>query len=256
MEDEIEIKAYLKSELSDEYKVETCNNGKEAYDLILRDTPDLVISDVMMPEMDGIEFTRKLKEDINTSHIPVILLTAKSSLENQMEGLENGADDYITKPFSTTYLKAKIENILRARKKLQEYYASHSTDNKNSETKSPDQPVLNSRDQKFIDTITVVLEKELDNSDFTIDELVSQVGLGRTVFFKKLKALTGLSPVEYIREFRLTRATELICNDEYNISQISYMVGISDPRYFSRCFKQKYGMTPTEYKDKIQGKNK
>ena len=173
-----------------------------------------------------------------------------------MEGLETGADDYITKPFSATYLKARIENILRARKKLQEYYASHSTDNKNSETKSPDQPVLNSRDQKFIDTITVVLEKELDNSDFTIDELVSQVGLGRTVFFKKLKALTGLSPVEYIREFRLTRATELICNDEYNISQISYMVGISDPRYFSRCFKQKYGMTPTEYKDKIQGKSK
>ena len=183
-------------------------------------------------------------------------MTTETKEFETRNALENGADDYITKPFSATYLKAKIENILRARKKLQEYYASHSTDNKNSETKSPDQPVLNSRDQKFIDTITVVLEKELDNSDFTIDELVSQVGLGRTVFFKKLKALTGLSPVEYIREFRLTRATELICNDEYNISQISYMVGISDPRYFSRCFKQKYGMTPTEYKDKIQGKNK
>ena len=256
VEDNTDLQEFLRTILCSEYEVHKAINGADALNRLSNLQPDIVISDVMMPEMDGIEFTRKLKEDINTSHIPVILLTAKSSLENQMEGLENGADDYITKPFSATYLKAKIENILRARKKLQEYYASHSTDNKNSETKSPDQPVLNSRDQKFIDTITVVLEKELDNSDFTIDELVSQVGLGRTVFFKKLKALTGLSPVEYIREFRLTRATELICNDEYNISQISYMVGISDPRYFSRCFKQKYGMTPTEYKDKIQGKNK
>ncbi len=252
VEDNNDLQEFLYTILNSEYQVHRASNGVEALERLTRLQPDIVISDVMMPEMDGIEFTRRLKEDINTSHIPVILLTAKSSLENQMQGLETGADDYITKPFSATYLKARIENILRVRKKLQKYYASHSVDNQNSPEKIPDHPTLNSRDQKFIDSITAVLEKELDNSDFTIDELVSQVGLGRTVFFKKLKALTGLSPVEYIREFRLTRAIALINSDEYNISQISYMVGISDPRYFSRCFKQKYGMTPTEYKENHQ----
>ena len=251
VEDNNDLQKFLHTILCSDYEVHKAQNGVEALEQLSSLQPDIVISDVMMPEMDGIEFTHKLKEDINTSHIPVILLTAKTSLENRMEGLEIGADDYITKPFSATYLKARIENILQARKRLQAYYASHATDNRATEEKKENKPTLNSRDQKFIDTITVVLEKELDNSDFTIDELVSQVGLGRTVFFKKLKALTGLSPVEYIREFRLTRAVELISNDEYNISQISYMVGISDPRYFSRCFKQKYGMTPTEYKDKI-----
>lgn len=143
------MQEFLYTILNSEYQVHRASNGVEALERLTRLQPDIVISDVMMPEMDGIEFTRRLKEDINTSHIPVILLTAKSSLENQMQGLETGADDYITKPFSATYLKARIENILRVRKKLTKYYASHSVDNQNSPEKIPDHPTLNSRDQKL-----------------------------------------------------------------------------------------------------------
>lgn len=263
VEDNQELRTFLRTIFSPSYRVIEAVDGMGGWSKALKFVPDIIISDVMMPEKDGIEMTKELRADMTTSHIPIVLLTAKTSIESKLEGLEYGADDYITKPFSATYLKARVENLLSQRRKLQGFYRDNlmngalsssiaSEENVPEEEKLPD---MSPNDRKFMDKLIELMEKNMDNGDLVVDDLVREVAVSRSVFFKKLKTLTGLAPIEFIKEMRINRAAQLIETGEFNMTQISYMVGINDPRYFSKCFKSKLGMTPTEYKDNLGKKN-
>ena len=254
VEDNAELRFFLRSIFSSDYTVVEANDGVEGLDKALKYVPDIIISDVMMPGKDGIELTKELRAGMTTSHIPIVLLTAKTSIESKLEGLEYGADDYITKPFSATYLKARVGNLLAQRRKLQALYRDNLMNTKPSgeqetETQGPE---MSGNDRKFMDKLVELMDKNMDNGDLVVDDLVSELAVSRSVFFKKLKTLTGLAPIEFIKEMRIKRAVQLIETGEYNMTQVSYMVGINDPRYFSKCFKQKMGMTPTEYRDKCR----
>jgi len=245
-EDNNELRSFLHTVLSHKYEVLEAENGLQALEMAKTAVPDLIITDVMMPEMNGLELAKAIKDDIHISHIPLVLLTAKTDMESKLEALQYGVDDYITKPFSSAYLEARIENLLKLRKQLQDLYRSSLT----SGVISPSKPNVVSQDDIFIQRIMKLIEDNIDNSELTIDEIASNIGFSRSAFFKKLKSLTGLAPVEFLKEVRIQRAAQLIETGEYNFSEITYMVGINDPRYFSRCFKQKFGMSPREYKEK------
>ena len=265
VEDNAELRIFLRSIFSPEYRIVEAAAGMEGCDKALKLLPDIIISDVMMPEKDGIAMTRELRADMTTSHIPIVLLTAKSSIESKLEGLEYGADDYITKPFSATYLKARVKNLLVQRQKLQVLYrqdlmsagmaipvSDEQTEKRLTDNPETDKsPVMSPNDRKFMDRLVEFMEKNMDNGELIVDDFVHELAVSRSVFFKKLKTLTGLAPIEFIKEMRINRAVQLIETGEYSMTQISYMVGINDPRYFSKCFKQKMGMTPTEYRDKV-----
>jgi len=255
IEDNEELRSFLKIIFSPDFHVIEASNGNHGLQIAKDQLPDIIITDIMMPEMDGLELARKIKSDETTSHIPVVVLTAKTDLDTQLEALKTGADDYITKPFSSTYLKARIDNILNQRRKLHETFLSTLSTNLSHQTSKvfstdPSLPVVESFDEKLLVKVMEIMEKNMDNSELTVDQLVSKIGIGRSVFFKKLKSLTGIAPIEFIREVRIKRAAQLIETGEFTISQVTFMVGNNDPRYFSRCFKQKFGMTPSEYKEK------
>ena len=241
VEDNSELRLFLRSIFASDYRIVEAVDGMQGWSKALKFLPDIIISDVMMPEKDGISMTRELRADMTTSHIPIVLLTAKTSIESKLEGLEYGADDYITKPFSATYLKARVKNLLTQRHKLQAIYRDNLLTG-SSTAESASGTVEEKRPE--------MMEKNMDNGDLVVDDLVQELAVSRSVFFKKLKTLTGLAPIEFIKEMRINRAVQLIETGEYSMTQIAYMVGINDPRYFSKCFKQKMGMTPTEYKDK------
>ena len=246
VDDNEDMCRFLTSFLSPLYSVREAGDGYEALEKIRQQMPDMIISDLMMPNMDGLQLTDRLKNDTSTSHIPIILLTAKSAIESRLEALKYGADDYITKPFSPEYLMTRIENILRQRKNLQETYRSSLL------SLQPKQLKEQSPDETFLAHLLEYMERNMDNSDLTVDDLVREMTLGRTVFFNKLKSLTGLSPVEFIREVRIKRAAQLLEKGHYNVTEITYMVGMNDSRYFAKCFKNAFGVTPTEYKKSLQ----
>ena len=260
VEDNSELRQFLHNIFTADYHVIEAANGEEGKEKALKYVPDIIISDVMMPVKDGFQMMQELRGEITTSHIPLILLTAKTAIESKLEGLEYGADDYITKPFSATYLKARVKNILQRKLKIQQAYRerlldqSLNTDNKTEDNESQ-VPDMSPSDRKFMDKLLELMESRIDNSELVVDDLVKEMAVSRSVFFKKLKTLTGLAPVEFIKEVRINKAIKLIESGEYSITQIAYMVGINDPRYFSKCFKQKMGMTPSEYRDQ-KGQNK
>ena len=261
VEDNSDLRSFLRTVLTAEFNVLEAANGKDGVHLAEERMPDIIISDIMMPVMDGLQLTTSLKENIRTSHIPIVLLTAKTAMEDRLEALNCGADDYITKPFSAEYLEARVRNLLQQRQKLQELFRntlSFSQEKEDGLEKvieiTPSAPKVVSQDNLFIEKLIRSLEENMENSELTVDDLVSMAGLSRSVIFKKLKSLTGLAPIEFIREMRIKRAAQLIETRQYNISQVAYMVGMNDPRYFSRCFKQKYGMTPTDYKEQFTEK--
>jgi signal transduction histidine kinase/ligand-binding sensor domain-containing protein/DNA-binding response OmpR family regulator len=255
VEDNEELRSFLKIILADGFHIIEAGNGREGFEIARNQLPDIIITDLMMPQMDGLELARMLKEEVTTSHIPIVVLTAKTDLDTQIGALKTGADDFITKPFSSTYLRAKVESILHQRKKLQEIFMSNLADfstsirDKTFEV-NPVAPVIESYDDKLLKRLMEVMEQNIDNSELTVEALVTKIGIGRSVFFKKLKSLTGLAPIEFIREVRVKRAAQLIESGEYSISQVTYMVGCNDPRYFSRIFKHRFGLTPSEYKEK------
>ena len=255
VEDNSELRLFLRSIFASEYRIVEAVDGMQGWGKALKFLPDIIISDVMMPGKDGITMTRELRADMTTSHIPIVLLTAKTSIESKLEGLEYGADDYITKPFSATYLKARVKNLLTQRRKLQGIYrdnlmTGNVTADSTEETVEEQGPEMSPNDRKFMDKRVELMEKNMENGELVVDDLVQELAVSRSVFFKKLKTLTGLAPIEFIKEMRIKRAVQFIETGEYSMTQISYMVGINDPRYFSKCFKQKMGMTPTEYRDK------
>ncbi|MEI8049795.1 MAG: response regulator, partial [Bacteroidota bacterium] len=227
-------------------RVAEAENGLVGWNKVEHLMPDFIIADLLMPEMDGLELTKMIKTDSRTSHIPVILLTAVTDMESKVAGMKAGADDYITKPFSSEFLHARIENLMTQRLQLQHFYRSQYISSKPDLTLPPLE--IKSEEDKFMQQLIKLMNENIENFDLNIDLLASELNMSRTVFFNKLKSLTGLSPVEFVREIRFERAAEYIRKTELSVSEISYKVGIEDPRYFSRCFKQKFGTTPSEYR--------
>ncbi len=250
VEDNEEMRAFLSGIFRNKYRTETAKDGAQGLEKARKLVPDLIISDLMMPNKDGLEMTNDLKSDEATNHIPIILLTAKTAVESRLDALKYGADDYITKPFSPLYLKARVENILTQRKRLQERYR------KELLNLTPQKKEQISPEETFLAKLLDFMERNMDNNELMIDDMVSEMALGRTVFFNKLKSLTGLSPVEFVREVRVKRAAQLLETGQYNVTEITYMVGMNDSRYFSKCFKAMYGMTPTEYKKSLSNYEK
>ena len=244
VEDNDELRSYLVSSLSSIYNVQACANGKEALIIIKEYWPELVLSDIMMPEMRGDELCVAIKSDIEISHIPVLLLTALGEENNILDGLSIGADEYLIKPFSVKILRANIANLLANRELLRMRYA-----NLDIEAKSmvPSANGTNSLDWKFISNVKKIVDENINNPEFSVNVLCESSGMSRTSFYCKLKALTGQSPTEFIRGMRLKRATELLKEGEYAINEISDMVGFSETKYFREVFKKYYKMSPSRY---------
>ena len=240
VEDNADVREYIKDSLGNDFQIEEAANGELGVEKANELIPDLIISDIMMPKIDGNELTRRIKNDERTSHIPVILLTAKSEQESKLEGLETGADDYLTKPFDTKELQVRIKNLINIRKKLQEKFSS------SGELWKEDKKRLSQLDEKFLDKVNLIIESHLSEEDFSIEEFNSEIGMGKTQIYRKLKALTGSSPSRYIRSTRLQRAKCMIKEKKGTISEISYSVGFSSPQYFARCFKEEFGYPPSE----------
>ena len=209
--------------------------------------PDFIITDVMMPVMDGLTMVRHIRQHTDTCHIPIIVLSAKASLDDRIEGLKEGVDDYITKPFSAVYLKTRVANIISQRQMLQQTYVEQIRP-ADKQTYQLESPQIVDADNEMMKQLLDYLEKRLDDPTLKIEELADAVHLGRSVFYGKVKAIVGMTPVDFVRHIRMQRAQELIVKSTYSFSQIAYMVGFSDPKYFSKCFKKVTGKTPSEYR--------
>lgn len=244
VEDNTDVREYIKDSLKNEYYIEEAANGEQGLRKAEKIIPDLIISDIMMPKMDGNELTRKLKNDERTSHIPVILLTAKSEQESKLEGLETGADAYLTKPFDTKELQIRIKNLINLRRKLQQKFSHGKIVTIKGEEKK-----VSGLDEKFMKKVLEVIENHISEETFSIEDFGSEVGMSRMQIHRKLKALTGKSASHYIRSVKLFKAKEMIGKHEATISEIAYSLGFSSPAYFTRCFKEEYGHPPSELAD-------
>ena len=241
IDDNNDIRQYEHTLLQDEYIVLEAADGKEGLEVAKKDVPDLVICDVMMPVMDGLEFTEQLKTNTATSHIPVIMLTAKNQEEHRAEGYEHGADSYITKPFHSKVLLARIENLLKQRKLLKHLYQG---------SKEAEQEIaeshLEDRDKQFLKQLHYIIQKNLSDSEFGVEDIGKQIGLSRVQLYRKVKAMTGSSVVDLLRKARLAKAKRLLESRSMSVSEVAYDVGFSAPSYFTKCFKDEYGMLPGE----------
>ncbi len=251
VEDNADLRTFLVGILSNEYNVLQAENGKMGLEIAQKEMPDFIITDVMMPVMDGLTMVKKIKKDNNICHIPIIVLSAKASMEDRIEGLKSGIDDYITKPFSATYLKLRVSNIISHRRMMQQTYVEQLKP-EDRKTYKLDAPEIVNADNEMMKTLMDFLEKRIDDPELKIEELADAVHLGRSVFYGKIKSIVGMTPVDFVRHIRMQRAEELISKSDYSFSQIAYMVGFSDPKYFSKCFKKETGMTPSEYRAKAE----
>ncbi len=242
VEDNYDMREYIKESLGDGYLVEEAVNGEQGVRKAQKIIPDLIISDMMMPKTDGNELVRILKNNEKTSHIPIILLTARSGQENKIEGLETGADDYLTKPFDVRELRARIENLIKIRRKLQAKYS------KLEYVLKPDGKKGTSLDEKFMIKVGEVIEKHISEEEFNMEGFCSEVAMSRTQLHRKLKALTGKSATLYVRTVKLSKAKKMIEEKTGNISEIAYSLGFSSPAYFTRCFKEEFGYPPSDIK--------
>jgi signal transduction histidine kinase/ligand-binding sensor domain-containing protein/DNA-binding response OmpR family regulator len=240
VEDDDDIRQYIVDELKHDFKFKEATNGVEGFAIAQETVPDLIISDVIMPEMDGIELCNKLKEDITTNHIPVIILTAKSSDEDKLKGLKHGADSYLTKPFNIDLLKANINNLLKSRSKLREKYSSELMI-------KPRDIVIESRDGELLTKLIEIIENNMHETEFDVKTLADEAGLSRMQLYRKLKALINKTPHELINTFRMERAAQILIQKQMTVSEVAYEVGFNTPKYFSRCFKEQFGMLPTKY---------
>ncbi len=240
IEDDNDVRKFLANELGAHYEVVTASDGLSGLECARTFDGDLIVCDVLMPGMNGFEVTRQLKSDFDTSHLPIILLTAMSTPENQLEGTESGADAYITKPFSPKLLLARMQQLIDQREKLREKFSTDPT---------MLNPVLSTSevDKRFAERLQTIMEKQLSNADFTIDDFAAMLNLGRTVFFRKVKGVTGYTPNEYMRIIRMKKAVELLQEGQLNVSEIAYKIGLKDPHYFSRSFKEHFGVSPSVY---------
>lgn len=243
IEDNQDLRNFLKNALSGTYNCYEAGDGKEGYDLVTRIIPDIVISDVIMPKMDGYELCEKIKENSKVCHIPVILLTANNAADHIVSGYNKGADAYVTKPFDMNIIKAQISRLIKNRELIREKYM---TQNFMVEISPSNQ----SRDDEFIGRLRALLEENLSQTDFNVKKLSSDLNISTTHLYRKLKALTGLSPVEFIRVFKLQKACEMLSGTNYSIKEIGYGLGFNNLSYFVKCFREQFGVTPTTFRQK------
>ena len=240
VEDNFDMLNYIRNGLKNNYNVCTANNGADGFKIALRKMPELIVSDVMMPGMDGIEFCKAIKSNIITSHIPVILLTAKVDLKTKYEGIETGADDFIPKPFEMEYLLIRINNLLQSRENLRKTF-------QRSAVLEPSDITVTSVDEKFLATLMKTIEEKMSDEEFTINSLESQLGLSHSTFYRKIKTLTGQSGQEFLLNVRIKRAHQILSEKKgVRVSEVAYMVGFSSPKYFTKCFKEYFGYSPSE----------
>lgn len=249
VEDNRDVMDYLANTLSTIAQVERARNGKEALTITRHLIPDLIICDIMMPIMDGMEFTRHLKKDIQISHIPIILLTAKASLESKLDGLEIGADDYLTKPFNARELLLRSQNLIIQREKLKQFF-------KADKTIIPENLTVNKLDQEFLKKALMVVNDNLDNPDFNVERFTALIGMSRTNLYTKLKALTGKNILEFIRTLRIKEAVQLIKTNSGNMNDIAYQTGFNNRQSFIKSFKLEMGKTPSQYKKTLSANMK
>jgi DNA-binding response OmpR family regulator len=241
VEDNAELRQFMSATIQEnKFTVLTAADGLEALQLAMKFVPSLVLTDLMMPRMNGMELTKKLKEDERTSHIPIILLTAKNESQSRLGALRTGADDYLTKPFSPDELLARITNLIEQRKKLAEKFRERILV---PATISEDV----SMDERFLHKVRTAVETNMSDYTFTVERLADEINLSRTQLLRKLKALTGLSPNDFIKDIRLKRASDMIRQRVDTITQIGYAVGFNDQSYFTKCFKKQFRLTPSEY---------
>jgi DNA-binding response OmpR family regulator len=240
VEDNPDLRKFVRGQLQEDYQILEGDNGSSGYQTAMDSLPDLIVSDVMMPVMDGISLCEKLKRDDMTSHIPVILLTARADMDSRLEGLGMGADDYLTKPFKIEELTARIINLLESRRKLREkYLGSFSLD--------PKEISVTSMEEKFVQKLLNIMEKHHTEPEFDVETLSKEIGMSRTNLYRKLKAIINQHPTEFIQSFRLKKAVMHFKCHSGNISEVAYSLGFNSLTYFTRIFKKHYGVTPTEY---------
>lgn len=247
VEDNTDLRSFLREQLQSEYVVIESTNGSDGVQKAEQFVPDIVISDIMMPEMDGYQLCSAIKQNEKTNHIPIILLTAKATTENKLEGLETGADDYLTKPFNAQELKLRVRNLIQIRKQLREKFSSEMLIRPSSVT-------VPSMQRQFLEKVTASIEKHLSEEDFSVEALAEEVGLSRAQLHRKLKALTNKGPNELIRSFRLQRAAELIRQGAGSLAEIAYQVGFGSQAYFTRIFGEEFGVSPSEYRRSLDKK--
>jgi signal transduction histidine kinase/CheY-like chemotaxis protein len=241
VEDNYDLRNFVMHSMNTEYRVMGAENGKEGFELAKKYTPDLIISDIMMPVMDGLELCSRLKKELHTSHIPVILLTAKAMIEHWIEGLETGADDYIPKPFNLKILHLKISNLIESRKRLRQLFSR-------GDNPSPEESTSNQIDQQFIARAYTIIEKYLREEEFSVDQFAREMMVSKSLLYKKIKAISGYSIVDFVNMYKLRKAaSRLATNPQLNISEIAFEVGFNDAKYFSRIFRKVFGVTPSEY---------
>lgn len=243
IEDDLDLLTFIVKQLS-AYTILTATNGKEALSILDNNTANLIITDIMMPQMDGIEFCQILKSNINYSHLPIILLTAKTNLQSKIEGLEAGADMYIEKPFSVEYLKACVASLIQNRIKLKETFAS-------SPLVATNSMAFTKADEEFLKKINEIILNNIDNPEFSMDDMFETLHMSRSVFYRKIKGILNMSPSEYLRLERLKKAAELLLEGNSRINEVCYLVGFNSPSYFAKCFHKQFGILP---KDFVNGK--
>jgi len=241
VEDNLDVIQFIKSSLSADYRIMIANNGVEAFEKMYIEEPDLIISDVMMPKMNGLEFTRKLKSDIRTSHIPIILLTALISIEQKIEGLETGADSYIPKPFNKKHLQVRVNQLIENRKKIRKYYQSNPVSSFTGDER------IARIDRDFLNKCIGIIHENLAETDFNVEQLAAKIGISRVHVYRKIKHITGFSVSEFVRNIKVKKAAILLKETNKTVSEIAYDTGFSSPSYFSKCFKDLYKVTPSEF---------
>ena len=246
IDDNNDIRQYLRTLLQDDFYVFEASDGKEGLEVALKEVPDLVICDVMMPVMNGLEFTEQLKTQTITSHIPVIMLTAKNLDEHRAEGYEHGADSYITKPFHSKVLLSRIENLLKQRRLLKSHFENIFSQTPQTAEQEVAMNQLEDRDKQFLNQLHAIIQKNLSDSEFGVEDIGKGIGLSRVQLYRKVKAMMGSSVVDLLRKARLAKAKRLLESRSMSVSEVAYEVGFSAPSYFTKCFKEEYGMLPGE----------
>lgn len=243
VEDEAEMRAFIIRQLKDSYNLFSASNGREALAVLDESPVKLVISDVMMPVMDGMELCRIIKSNVKYSHIPVILLTAKTNIQSKIEGVETGADIYMEKPFSAKYLAACVNNLVSSREKLRRTFAASPFVDANS-------VALSSADEEFIGRLNGIVEARWSDSEFSMDELASELNMSRSNFYRKISGVLDMTPNEYLRLVRLKKAAQLLQSGSCRVNEVCYITGFSSPSYFAKCFSRQFGITPKEFMEK------
>jgi DNA-binding response OmpR family regulator len=243
VEDNLDLRKYVSGQLSREYTILEAKNGQEGLNIALEKIPDLIITDIMMPEMDGISLTKSLREDDKTSHIPIILLTARDDGESKIKGFETGAEQYLVKPFEMEELFARINGLLTQRERLRQKFSREVT-------LQPQDVIVNNRDAQFLEKIMAIVEQNLMNENFSVEQLQKEIGMSRMQLHRKLTALTNQSASEFIRTIKLKRAAQILQQPGTQVAEAAYLSGFNNLSYFAKCFKEEFGVAPSAYLNK------